>query len=121
MDKRTPLLEIAVAAAAAAAVAALVAAGALNLAGCSPRADSSDSRPSSTQKSPLETECERELLYLDGLIESRGSSRNFPAAALAEAIELRQAAVELMLVEDYELALELIDEAISLLASQAAP
>jgi hypothetical protein len=38
-----------------------------------------------------------------------------PTAVLAEAVELRQSAAELILDEEFELALELIDEAIALL------
>jgi hypothetical protein len=96
-------------------VAAVMAAAAFAGAGCSPRNDSSGLHPSSTQISPLEAECERELLYLDGLIETRRRNAGFPAAALAEAMELRHFAFELLLDEEYELALEFIDEAIALL------
>jgi hypothetical protein len=88
-------------------LAAVTAVIVLTVTGCTPRFDSS--------QSPLKTECERELFYLDDLIESRSRNSDFPAAALAEAVELRKTAAELMLEDDYELALELIDEAIALL------
>lgn len=86
--------------------------------GCSPRNDaagSSHPQSSLVPNSPLEAECERELLYLDSLIESRRRVGDIPAAVLAEAVELRQSAAELILDEEFELALELIDEAIALL------
>jgi hypothetical protein len=87
-------------------------------AGCSPRNDASGSSHLQTSlepESPLEVECERELLYLDSLIESRRRDRDFPPAVLAEVIELRQSAAELILDVEFELALELMDEAIALL------
>ena len=107
MDKRAPLLGFAVVCA----IAATVVTGS----GCSPRSDSSGDVGSYSQNSPLEKECERELLYLDSLIESRRRTAGFPPAAMAEATELRRSAMELILDEEYELALELIDEAIALL------
>ena len=55
------------------------------------------------------------MLYLDSLIELRRRTVGFPAAAMVEATELRRSAMELILDEEYELALELIDEAIALL------
>ncbi len=67
------------------------------------------------QTTSLESECERELLYLDKLIESRRGSGNLSAAVFAEAVELRRAATGLLLDEQYDLALEMIDEAIALL------
>lgn len=83
--------------------------------GCSPRNDASPHPKASFEtESPLEFECERELLYLDSLIESRRDGR-IPPAVLAEVVELRRSAVELILDEEFELALELIDEAIALL------
>ena len=83
--------------------------------GCAPRSDLQGSSPSYSQKSPLELECERELLYLDRLIESRRRDTGVDAAALAEAVELRRSVMDLMLDEEYELALELIDEAVAIL------
>jgi hypothetical protein len=99
-------------------VAVLAAAVTCLVPGCSPRNDAggpSQSRSEPAPRSPLEIECERELLYLDSLIESRRRDRDFPPAALAEAIELRRSAAELILDEELELALELLDEAIALL------
>jgi hypothetical protein len=63
----------------------------------------------------LEVECERGLLYLDSLIETRTRSVGFSRAVLAEASELRRSARELFLTGDLELALEMIDEAVVLL------
>lgn len=63
----------------------------------------------------LEIECERELLYLDTLIETRGADRRVGADALAEAVELRRVAGELFMDGEFELALELIEEAVALL------
>jgi hypothetical protein len=111
MDKRARLLCVAVTAA----VLAVTAAGN----GCSPKNDSSGDAVSYLQKSPLEKECERELLRLDGLIESHGESPGNSAADVAEAVELRRIAVELFLEEQYDLALELIEEAIALLAPRS--
>lgn len=108
MSKRVPLFDLAVAA-------LLAVATPLAGTGCAPRSDSQGSLPSYPQKSPLELECERELLYLDSLIESRRRDPGVNAAALAEVVELRRSVMELMLDEDYELALELIDEAVSIL------
>jgi len=107
MDKRAPLLGFA----AVCAIAATVVTGS----GCSPRSDATGDAGSLSQKSPLEIQCERDLLYLDSLLESRRRTGDFPAAAMAEATELRRTAMELILDEEYELALELIDEAIALL------
>jgi hypothetical protein len=56
------------------------------------------------------------LFYLDRVIESRRRDPGVDAAALAEAIELRRSVMELILDEEYELALELIDEAVAILA-----
>jgi hypothetical protein len=63
----------------------------------------------------LMVECEREFLYLGSLIETKRRDRDFPAVVLAEVIALRRAAGELFFDGEYELALELIDEAVSLL------
>ena len=96
--------------------AALVVAAGVFAPGCSPRSDSSGLSPAdAVPKSPLEIECERELLYLEELLDSRRGDHDFPVAALAEAYELKQSAAELFLDEEYRLALELIDEAIALL------
>jgi hypothetical protein len=96
--------------------AALVVAVGVFAPGCSPRTDSSGlSQADAVPKSSLEIECERELLYLEALLESRRRDHDFPAAVLAEAYELKQSAAELVLDEEYKLALELIDEAIALL------
>jgi len=86
--------------------------------GCSPRNDRPGSPPPQSDPATrfsLEIECERELLYLDNLIESRRRDPGFQPGALAEAVALRQSAAELVLDEEFELALELIDEAIALL------
>jgi hypothetical protein len=107
MDKRARLLGFA----AVCVLAAVVVSGS----GCSPRSQSPGDAGFVSQKSPLEKECERELLHLDSLLESRRRTADFPAAAIAEATELRRSAMELILDEEYELALELIDEAIALL------
>ena len=109
MNNRVPLFDLVVAA-------LLAVSTPLAGTGGAPRSDSQGSSPSYSQKSPLELECERELLYLDRLIESRRRDPGVDAAALAEAVELRRSVIELMLDEEYELALELIDEAVALLA-----
>jgi hypothetical protein len=86
---------------------------------CAPPSDTRGGAESRFQEYPLEKECERELLYLDGLIESSRRTAAVSPAALAEAVELRRAAVEFILDEEYELALELIDDAIALLTTRA--
>lgn len=63
----------------------------------------------------LESECERGLEALDRVIERSATSALVTAAALAEARALRREAGELYLESEFRLALELIDEALSLL------
>lgn len=92
--------------------AAVVAAVIVMAPGCSPKTEfPGEVAPDS----PLEIECARELVYLDGLLETRRLERGFSPAVLAETYALRQSAAELILDEEYELALELINEAIALL------
>ena len=110
MTKRLRLFDLVV-------VAFLAATTPLAGTGCAPRSDSQGDSASYPQQSPLELECEQELHHLDGLIESRRRDPGADAAALAEAVELRRSAMGLMLDEDYELALELIEEAVSILSS----
>lgn len=84
--------------------------------GCSSHSAFSENPPQPLEADfPLEIECERELVFLDTLIEARRGDRRVPEAALAEAVELRRTAADLFLDGEYRLALELIDEAVSLL------
>ena len=89
--------------------------------GCSPHKSAgstggaSDISYETGRNTLLEGECEQELLYLGSLIEARQRSGNLSAAVLAEAIELRRVAAGLILDAQYDLALELIEEAIALL------
>jgi hypothetical protein len=83
--------------------------------GPTPPAGSAAPAGENAGKSPLEEECERELLYLDERIEMSARSAVLPAAVLAEAAELRRSAAGLILDGHYELALEMIEEAIVLL------
>lgn len=108
MDKRALLLKIV--------AVCVIAAAAMIESGCSPQAGSHGQTGSYPQLSPLEKECERELLYLDSLIDSVRRAADGSTAVMAEAEELRRSAMELMLDEEFELALELIDEAIALLS-----
>ncbi len=76
--------------------------------GCSPRyAD--------TSYHSDETLCEQSLQQLDALIENKTGDPSLSPGAVAEAKELRRAAAGLYLNGDFELALELIDEAFALL------
>lgn len=84
--------------------------------GCSARTTSSGVSVTELETDrTIMVECERELRYLESLIETKRRDRDFSAAVMAEVIALRHAAGELFFDGEYELALELIDEAISLL------
>lgn len=63
----------------------------------------------------FEVSCELALIQLQQLIEEILHDSSFPAATLAEALELRQLGTALYLERDYELALEILEEGISLL------
>jgi hypothetical protein len=88
----------------------------LGLNTCSTRHDSAGLSPADPRvNSPLEIECERELVHLDALIEARRMDGRLRAEVLAEVIELRRAAGELFMRGEFELALELVEEAVSML------
>jgi len=88
----------------------------VGLAACSARYDSTGFPPAGPRvSSPLEIECERELVHLDTLIEAKRLDERVRAEVLAEAVELRRAAGELFMQGEFELALELIEEAVSML------
>ncbi|MCH7548521.1 MAG: hypothetical protein IH969_03120 [Candidatus Krumholzibacteriota bacterium] len=59
----------------------------------------------------FELECEHELIRLDGLIALRSNDVTFPEYQLIEARALRAAAADLCFESQFNLALELIDEA----------
>jgi hypothetical protein len=85
--------------------------------GCSPGASGSslsEDDPAAVAER-LEVECERGLETLDRAIERSRDNALVARAALEEARALRDAAGELYLVAEFTLALELIDEALSLL------
>ena len=76
-----------------------------------PAADSTTKSPQN--QDPIEVACEIALVELEQQIER--SQENVGAAALAEVRELYRFAKRLYLEREYELALELIDEALALL------
>lgn len=94
-----------------------VAAIALSAPGCSPGASGSgavESDPAGNAAA-LEFECEQGLQALDDAIERSAKDALVPAATLHEARALRTTAGELYLEAEFQLALELIDEALALL------
>jgi hypothetical protein len=82
--------------------------------GCSPGASGSHP-PESDPAGTLELECERGLEALDDAIQRSEKDALVSAAALHEARALRSTAGELYLEAEFQLALELIDEALALL------
>ena len=65
----------------------------------------------------LELECEQELVLLDELIARRSEDTAFPSHRLIEAQVLRDVAAELCFAAQFQLALELIDDATGLLGN----
>ena len=87
--------------------------------GCSPGVSGSgglDDDPAGNITA-LELECESGLQSLDVAIERAAGDAAVSAAALYEAQALRETAGELYLEAQFQLALELIDEALALLGS----
>ena len=70
------------------------------------------------ERDQVEIACEIALLQLEGLIEKRLSQNGFPLAVLIEARELQRMGKELYLEREYELALQLIAEAIEMLEEE---
>jgi len=91
--------------------AAVVVALAIGTAACAPPA----TVPATTVEVAVEATCEQALAELDDLIAARASQTDFPADRLAEARSLRAAAFDQYVSGDYDLALELVDDALSLL------
>ena len=81
--------------------------------GCSPGAAGSGSPADDIETRELE--CERGLEALDAAIRRATGDTMVSAAMLHEARALRETAGELYLEAEFELALELIDEALALL------
>jgi len=90
---------------------------ALSAPGCSPGVSGSGNAGSNPAGSTdtLELECEQGLEALDAAIERSAKDAMVSAAALHEARALRTAAGELYFEAEFQLALELIDEALALL------
>jgi len=63
----------------------------------------------------MEIACEMALLQLERLIEAKSRSGGVSAAMLAEAREVFRLGSELYLEREFELALEMVDEAIDML------
>jgi len=79
-----------------------------------PSGEAAGAAPTSALAS-VELESEHALQTLDELIAVRSREPSFPAAALAEARELRRSAGDVFLSGAYDLALALAREAIALL------
>lgn len=80
-----------------------------------PPAGESNSAASDSLSSGLERACEDALARIDELIAARDLESHFPRSTLAEARALRAAAVDCLAAGDFELALELLRAAESLL------
>jgi hypothetical protein len=97
------------------ALAAVAIATTVCLSGCSPKyAQPEGSDPQSS----LEAQCGWSFAELDSMIDSRATEPHFPKERLVEARELRAAAFGLYVDGHYQPALDLIDEAISLLRTK---
>lgn len=83
--------------------------------GCASSGSGSTRDDPETAGNTLEVECVQGLEALDRAIERSADSALVAPAALREARALRREAGELYLVSEFQLALELIDEALSLL------
>lgn len=83
--------------------------------GSLPPAGETDSGAPDSLHFGIERACEDALSRVDEWIAARDLEPDFPRAALAEARELREAAVGRLAAGDYELALELLQAAESLL------
>jgi hypothetical protein len=84
------------------------------LLGCGPATH--DKAPADPpERDHVETACEMALMELERLIEENSTERSVSAAALAEARELFRLGRELYLEREYELALEMVEEAINIL------
>ena len=95
---------------------ALAAALSITSPACSPKPSGTSTPPPELDDRALtELACERELVFLDSLISERDSHPDFSRPRLAEARGLWDSAIELYLEQEFELALELIAEAINLL------
>lgn len=85
------------------------------LSGCSPKyAQSEVPEPQFS----LEAQCGWSFAELDSMIDSRAAEPHFPKERLVEVRELRAAAFELYVDGHYRPALDLIDEAFSLLRTK---
>lgn len=80
-----------------------------------PPAGEGDSPAPDSLSSGLERACEDALARVDELIAARDLEPDFPHSALAEARELRGAAIDALAAGDFELALELLHAAESIL------
>ena len=90
------------------------------LLGCASNPAPDESTPEvSIDVDRFQISCELALLRLERLIELRSSEADFPKAVLLEAIELHRLGKELYLEEEYELALEIIEEGIALVEEKS--
>jgi len=97
------------------ALAAVAIATTVCLSGCSPRYAQFESPE---PESSLEARCSWSFAELDSMIDSRATEPHFPKERLVEARELRAAAFGLYVDGHYRPALDLIDEALSLLRTK---
>jgi hypothetical protein len=87
----------------------------LILFGCGPPAAGNGISSGPTDRDQIEIACEMALLQLERLIEERSRLGGVSVAMLAEAREVLRLGKELYLEREYELALEMVDEAIGML------
>jgi hypothetical protein len=85
------------------------------LAACTSQSRSQETAEIATDELLLEFACERDLLYLDDIIQKHLSKKTVPLARLLEAQELRWLAGTLYLQREYSLAVKLIEDAVKLL------
>ncbi len=88
---------------------------AVAIAQCAPKNAPETSFDDEWEERYLEVTCEKNLSYLDRLIQERSVSERIPAALIVEAKEIFRLAESLYLEKEYILALELIDDAIKML------
>ena len=87
----------------------------LVLLGCGPPPAHDNVPVDPPERDQAEIACEMALLELESLIEEKSAEKDVSAAVLAEAQELFRLGRELYLEREYELALEMVEEAIDIL------
>jgi hypothetical protein len=83
--------------------------------GCASQGAGDSAVESPLEREPLEVACEVALIELKALIDERAADAAFSRAALGEAMALYQVGTEFYLEGEYDLALELIEQAFDVL------